>query len=109
MDSPVAPPSSFDQLRMRATEASFQILILSLSKDEDLVQRTLQVSGSGSVICLKRWRPADDPERNSLWLLPLGPDQVGEDSARRRSPRPISRLTGRDASRKRRGRRRLFV
>jgi len=33
------------------------------------------------------WRPNGDPERNSLWLLPSGPDQVGEASARRRSPR----------------------
>jgi hypothetical protein len=29
------PPSSFDRLRMRATGDTFEILILSLSKDED--------------------------------------------------------------------------
>ena len=28
-----------------------------------------------------RWNRRD-PERNSLWLLPSGPDQVGEASAR---------------------------
>src|SRR5215472_5131708 len=37
------------------------------------------------------WRPADDPEKISLRLLPSGPDRVGEASAHRRSPRPISR------------------
>jgi hypothetical protein len=31
----IAAPSSFDRLRMRATEASVEILILSPSKDED--------------------------------------------------------------------------
>ena len=44
------------------------------------------------------WRPNDDPERNSLWLLPSGPDQVGEASARRRSPPPISRSKASHAS-----------
>ena len=39
-----------------------------------------------------RWRPDNDPEQISLWLLPSGPDQVGEHSAHRRSPRPISRF-----------------
>ena len=39
----------------------------------------------------QRWRPADDPEQTSLRLLPSGPDRVGEASAHRRSPRPISR------------------
>lgn len=42
----------------------------------------------------KRWRPNDNPERNSLWLLPSGPDQVGEASVRRRSPRRYMRVWG---------------
>src|ERR1051325_587230 len=33
------------------------------------------------------WRPNDNPKRDSLWLLPSGPDQVGEALVRRRSPR----------------------
>ena len=33
------------------------------------------------------WRLDGDPERNSLRLLPSGPDRVGEDSARRQPPR----------------------
>ena len=38
----------------------------------------------------KRWRPNSDPKRNSLWLLPSGPDQIGEDYVHRRSPSSIS-------------------
>ncbi len=44
------------------------------------------------------WRPADDPEQISLRLLPSGPDRVGEASAHRRSPSPISRGAGAGAS-----------
>ena len=33
-------PSSFDKLRMRATESAVEILILSLSKDEDFGSAT---------------------------------------------------------------------
>ena len=36
------------------------------------------------------WRLDADPQRNSLRLLPSGPDRVGEGYARRQSPSPIS-------------------
>src|SRR6201999_1875921 len=38
----------------------------------------------------KRWRLDGDPQRNSLRLLPSGPDRGGEDYARRQPPPPIS-------------------
>src|SRR5688500_14740219 len=37
--------------------------------------------------CGGGWRPNDNPKRDPLWLLPSGPDQVGEALVRRRSPR----------------------
>jgi len=36
----VLTPSSFDKLRMRATQGAVEILILSLSKDEDFAGAT---------------------------------------------------------------------
>ena len=39
-----------------------------------------------------------DPQRNSLRLLPSGPDRVGEDYARRQPPSLISRAAGPSAS-----------
>ncbi len=49
-----------------------------------------------------RWRLNGDPKRNSLRLLPLGPDRVGEGVAHRQSPPPISRALPRDARQARR-------
>ena len=51
--------------------------------------------------CGEGWRLDSDPKRNSLRLLPSGPDRVGEGSARRQPPRPIS-LPGRSSATRRR-------
>ena len=40
-----------------------------------------------------RWNRRD-PERNSLWLLPSGPDQIGEASARAGSEAYIGDRSG---------------
>ena len=61
-------------------------LILSLSKDEAAAPQRTQ-----------GWRLDGDPKRNSLRLLPSGPDRVGEGSARRQPPLRIS-LGGPDSA-----------
>ena len=52
-----------------------------------------RVTGYASDVRAARWEP-ERPVAKSLWLLPSGPDQVGDDHARPTPARPMAEPGG---------------